>query len=67
MLAFGWFWNPKGWFTDSPKPPSWWSPQACEGHWSPITVTHKPDGGKDVRYGPAWGALQDASQRWLSP
>jgi hypothetical protein len=65
VLAFGWFWNPAGWFTDSPKPPPWWGLQACEGHWSPITVTRKADVSNDVNYGPAWEALKDAARRWL--
>jgi hypothetical protein len=67
VLGFGWFWDPKGWFTDAPKPPAWWSPQACEGHWSPIRVTLRPDGSKTVSYGPAWDALKDASRRWVVP
>ena len=67
VLGFGWFWNPKGWFTDSPAPPPWWSPQACEGHWSPITVSRRPDGTQDVRFGEAWSVLQDAARRWVAP
>ena len=67
VLAFGWFWNPKGWFTDNPNPPPWYSPQACERFWSPLSVTHKPGGAKKVRYGPAWDMLKDASRRWASP
>ena len=67
VLAFGWFWNPKGWFTDDPNPPGWTSPQVCERYWSPLTVTKQRDGTKDVRYGPAWQMFEDASRRWVSP
>jgi len=65
VLAFGWFWNPRGWYTDNPKPLPWWHPQACEQYWSPIQVTPKPDGSKDVYLGKAWEEFKSASKRWL--
>ena len=65
VLAFGWFWNPHGWYTDDPKPKPWWSPQACEQYWSPITVKHRPDGSTDVHYGPAMDELKSAAEKWV--
>ena len=65
ILAFGWFWNPHGWYTDDPKPKPWWSPQACEQYWSPISVKHNPDGSKNVHFGPALDEMKSASDRWL--
>ncbi|MBI5243069.1 MAG: hypothetical protein HY922_05195 [Elusimicrobia bacterium] len=66
VLAFGWFWNPQGWYTDNPKPKPWWNPQAGEQYWSPISVTHRSDGSiKDVHFGAAWDEFKSASQRWV--
>ncbi|MFH1726584.1 MAG: hypothetical protein ABII00_18395 [Elusimicrobiota bacterium] len=66
VLAFGWFWNPLGWYTDSPDPLPWWHPQAGEQHWSPIKLTPNPDGGTDIRFGKAWDEFVAAARRWVA-
>lgn len=65
MLAFGWFWNPQGWYTDNPNPLPWWHPQVGERFWSPLKVTHNPDGTQSVSYGKAWEEFEAAAARWL--
>jgi hypothetical protein len=63
-LAFGWFWNPNGWYTDRSGSLPWWHPQAGEQYWSPIETRSGPDGSKQRRFAPAWGEFQRAAERW---
>jgi len=66
VLAFGWFWNPLGWYTDQKDQPlPWWSPMATEQYWSPLTVSYGPDGAKTVSYGPAWDVFKQAARKWV--
>lgn len=63
VLAFGWFWNPNGWYTDREGSLPWWHPQAGEQYWSPLEVTREPDGSKQVRFAPAWDEFRKAAKR----
>ncbi|MCX5786223.1 MAG: hypothetical protein NTX59_11100 [Elusimicrobia bacterium] len=63
VLAFGWFWNPKGWFMDGDSQPQWWSPMAAEPYWSPIEI-RPGDNGKEI-FHPAWTEFHKAASKWL--
>ena len=65
VLAFGWFWNPKGWFMDGETQPQWWSPMAAEPYWSPIETGAGENGKGDAIFHPAWSELQKAAAKWL--
>lgn len=65
VLAFGWFWNPNGWYTDRPGPLPWWHPQAGEQYWSPIVMESGSDGAKQTRFAPAWEEFKRAAHRWI--
>ncbi|MEK7746822.1 MAG: hypothetical protein AAB576_09160, partial [Elusimicrobiota bacterium] len=66
VLAFGWFWNPHGWYTDNPAPLPWWHPMSPEQHWSPVHVERGADGSRNVRLGPAYDELTQAARRWVA-
>ena len=36
-----------------------------ERFWSPLKVTHNPDGTQSVSYGKAWEEFSAAAARWL--
>ena len=65
VLAFGWFWNPKGWFMDGDSQPQWWSPMAAEPYWSPIEIRPGENGKEKEVFHPAWSEFQKAAAKWL--
>lgn len=65
VMAFGWFWNPRGWYNDRAGKLPWWHPQAVEQYWSPVVVKKDAAGGKTVRFKKAWRELREAAERWL--
>jgi len=67
VLAFGWFWNPKGWFMDGDTQPQWWAPMAAEPYWSPIEIRPGANGKEEEIFHPAWSEFQSAAAKWLGP
>lgn len=65
VLAFGWFWNPRGWYNDRTDELPWWHPQAVEQYWSPIRVETDETGARTIRFSHAWDELRKAAHRWL--
>ncbi|MEI7528254.1 MAG: hypothetical protein WCK76_04860 [Elusimicrobiota bacterium] len=65
VLAFGWFYNPKGWWNSTGELPPPWHPLAVEPYWSPLKVSHGPDGARQIEYGKAWDELGKASRKWV--
>lgn len=64
VLAFGWFWNPLGWYNDKQRPLPWWHPRAVEQYWSPIVVEKDRNGNKNIRFARAWKEFVEAAKRW---
>lgn len=64
VLAFGWFWNPSGWFTDHGQP-QWYEPMAAEPYWSPIEVRQDGQTGSNVIYHGAWDEFRKAAVKWV--
>lgn len=58
ILAFGWFWNPSGWFMDG-IPPLPGTPMAAEPYWSPIEMRK----GKPY-FNAAWKEFEKAAAKW---
>jgi len=63
VLAFGWFWNPSGWFTDNGQP-QWYEPMAAEPYWSPIEIRQDAQAGAGIIYHGAWDEFHKAAVKW---